>query len=103
MATTKVKGTSSKIKELKGIKPEKVTEQELQEIQALVNDINHLTMQVGRVENQKHGFLHRLAGVNDEMMLTQEKLKKQYGTNDVNIADGTINYQEENGEVNKKD
>ena len=28
---------------------------------------------------------------------------KQYGTNDVNITDGTINYPKENGEVNKKD
>ena len=103
MATTKVKGTSSKIKELKGIKPEKVNEEELKEIQALVGNINQLTMQVGRAENQKHGFLHQLAGVNDEMMLMQEKLQKQYGTNDVNVMDGTINYQEENGEVNKKD
>ena len=99
MATTKTKGTNSKIKELKSIKPEKVNEEELKQIQALVNNINQLTMQVGRAENQKHGFLHKLAGVNDEMMLTQEKLMKQYGTNDVNITDGTINYPKENGQT----
>ena len=94
------KGTTAKIKELKGIKPEKVNEEELKAIQALVSNINQLTMQVGRAENQKHGFLHQLAGINDEMMLTQDKLKEQYGTNDINIADGTINYQEENGQTN---
>ena len=99
MATTKTKGTNSKIKELKGIKPEKVTEEELKEIQALVNNINQLTMQVGRTENQKHGFLHRLAGMNDEMVLTQDKMKEQYGTNDINIVDGTINYPKENGQT----
>jgi len=93
------KGTTAKIKELKGIKPEKVNDEELKQIQALVNNINQLTMQVGRAENQKHGFLHQLAGVNDEMMLTQEKLMKQYGTNDVNITDGTINYPKENGQT----
>ena len=103
MATTKTKGTNSKIKELKSIKPEKVNEEELKQIQALVNNINQFTMQVGRAEKQKHIFLHKLAGVNDEMILTQEKLMKQYGTNDVNITDGTINYPKENGEVNKKD
>jgi len=94
------KGTTAKIKELKGIKPEKVNEEELKAIQALVSNINQLTMQVGRAENQKHGFLHQLAGINDEMMLTQDKLKEQYGTNDINITDGTINYQEENGQTN---
>ena len=93
------KNTTAKIKELKGIKPEKVTEEELKEIQALVNNINQLTMQVGRTENQKHGFLHRLAGMNDEMVLTQDKMKEQYGTNDINIVDGTINYPKENGQT----
>ena len=30
----------------------------------------------------------------------QENLQKEYGTNDINIKDGTINYSQENGEVN---
>jgi len=30
----------------------------------------------------------------------QENLTKEYGTNDINIQDGTINYPTENGEVN---
>ena len=34
------KGTTAKIKELKGIKPEKVNEEELKAIQALVSNIN---------------------------------------------------------------
>ena len=40
MATSKVKGTSKKIKELKGIKPEKVTDEQLEKIQKLVDTIN---------------------------------------------------------------
>ena len=103
MATTKLKGTSKKIKELKGVKPEKVTEADLKEMQGLVNNINQLHMEIGRLESQKHNYSHHLAGINDEMTLMQEKLQKEYGTNDINITDGTINYEKENGEVNKKD
>ena len=40
MATTKVKGTNAKIKELKGIKPEKVTDEQLKKVQDSVNNIN---------------------------------------------------------------
>ena len=32
----------------------------------------------------------------------QTEFVKEYGTYDVNISDGTINYEKENGEVNKK-
>ena len=32
MATTKTKGTNAKIKELKGIKPEKISEEQLKEV-----------------------------------------------------------------------
>tara|TARA_Y100001973_G_C5194068_1_gene332991 strand:+ start:2444 stop:2755 length:312 start_codon:yes stop_codon:yes gene_type:complete len=103
MATTKLKGTSKKIKELKGIKPDKVTKEELSEIQKLVDNINQLTMQVGRIESQKHRVVHQLAGANDEMILMQDKMNKEYGTNDINVVDGTINYPKENGEADKKD
>jgi len=103
MATSKVKGTSRKIKELKGVKPEKVTKEELSDIQKLVDSINQLTVQIGRIESQKHKFLHQLAGANDEMMVMQDKMNKEYGTNDINVVDGTINYSKENGEANKKD
>ena len=103
MATTKLKGTSKKIKELKGIKPDKVTKEELSEIQKLVDSINQLTMQIGRIESQKHRLVHQLAGANDEMILMQDKMNKEYGTNDINVVDGTINYPKENGEADKKD
>jgi hypothetical protein len=33
----------------------------------------------------------------------QIKFESEYGTSDINIQDGTINYPKENGEVNKKD
>ena len=89
------KNTSKKIKELKGIKPEKVTESELKDIQSLVGRINRLYSDIGKIESQKHNQLHALAGANDEMMLMQEKLMKEYKTTDIDIQTGEINYEED--------
>ena len=93
------KGTNAKIKELKGIKPEKVTDEQLKNIQTIVDKINSAQMNIGQLEARKHQVLHMIAGTNDELALLQNKLQEEYGTNDVNIQDGTINYPKENGET----
>ena len=103
MATSKTKGTNAKIKELKGIKPEKVTKEQLDRVQDTVNNINRTQLEIGSMEVKKHELMHNVAGLRDELTLLQNEFEKEYGTFDVNIQDGTINYQEENGEVNKKD
>ena len=100
MATTKLKGTSAKIKELKGIKPEKITDEQLEKVQKLISSVNKLQMEVGIMESRKHNALHNIAGINDQLTLLQGEFEKDYGTFDINIEDGTINYQEENGKVN---
>ena len=53
--------------------------------------------EIGRVEAQKHGYLHQLAVVRDKATLLQGELEKVYGTANVNINDGSIEYPE-NGE-----
>ena len=102
MATTKTKGTNSKIKELKVEKPGKVSGEQLAKIQDIVNRINQTQMSIGQLEARKHQLLHMIAGTNDELTLLQDELQKEYGTNDVNIETGDINYPE-NGEADKKD
>ena len=97
------KGTNAKIKELKGIKAEKVTEEQLQKIQTIVSKINQTQMDIGALEARKHQALHFIAGLNDELTLLQTELKTEYGTDDVDIQTGTINYPKENGEADKKD
>ena len=84
-------------------KAEKVTEKQLTQIQSIVDRINNAQMNIGQLEARKHQVLHMIAGVNDELSLLQGELEKEYGTNDINITDGTINYPKENGEANKKD
>jgi len=103
MATTKVKGTSKKIKELKGIKPEKITDEQLKRVQESVNSMNRSQLEIGSMEVKKHELMHSIAGVREELTVLQTEFEKEYGTFDIDIKDGTINYPEENGKINKKD
>ena len=99
MATSKTKGTNAKIKELKGIKPEKITDKQLEKVQNTVNNINRAQLEVGSMEIKKHEMMHQVAGLRDELAALQNEFEKEYGTFDINIQDGIINYPE-NGEVN---
>jgi len=100
MATTKTKGTNSKIKELKGIKPEKITDEQLAKVQESVNNLNRSQLEIGAMEVKKHELMHQVAGLRDELTVLQTEFEKEYGTFDINIQDGIINYPKENGEVN---
>ena len=84
-------------------KAEKITDEQLKKVQDTVNSMNRAQLDIGSLEARKHQALHFLAGTNDELTMLQDELIKDYGTNDVNIQDGIINYPKENGEVNKKD
>jgi len=92
----------TKKEELVDLKPEKVTASQLEKIQKTVSDINRAQMEVGRLETTKHNIMHQIAGLQDELKLIQDELEKDYGTVNVNIEDGTIQYPE-NGEADKKD
>ena len=92
MATTKVKGTSKKIKELKGIKPEKVTDEQLKKVQELINEINRAQMELGQIETRKHAIMHHISALQEGVGKMKEEFEKDYGTADINIQDGIINY-----------
>ena len=102
MATTKTKGTNAKIKELKGVKPEKITDEQLEKVQGIINDINRAQMELGQMETKKHAMLHHISSLQEGVGAIREEFEKEYGTADVNIQDGIINYPE-NGEADKKD
>ena len=96
------KNTTAKIKELKGIKPEKITDEQLKKVQDTINGINKSQYELGTMEVRKHSALHFIATQNDELTILQTEFQKDYGTYDIDIATGTINYPE-NGETDKKD
>ena len=84
-------------------KAEKITDEQLKKVQNTVNGINRLQLEIGSIEVKKHEAVHKVASFRDELALLQTEFEKEYGTYDINIQDGTINYPKENGEVNKKD
>ena len=84
-------------------KPEKVTEEQLKEVQTTINDINKSQLEIGSMETRKQNLLHQISLLQEKIGEMQIKFESEYGTSDINIQDGTINYPKENGEVNKKD
>ena len=89
------KGTNAKIKELKGIKPEKITDEQLKKVQEVVNDINKSQMEIGQMESKKHAIMHHISVLQEKIGEMQVEFEKEYGTFDVNINDGTIKYEED--------
>jgi len=89
------KNTNAKIKELKGIKPEKITDEQLKKVQDTVNNLNRSQLEIGSIELKKHEMMHQIAGLKDELTLLQGEFEKDYGTFDINIQDGTINYEDD--------
>ena len=100
MAKTKGESsTTAKIKELTGVKPEKISDEQLKKVQETVNSINRAQLEIGSVEVKKHEMMHGIAGLRDELTLLQTEFEKEYGTFDINVQDGTINYPKENGQA----
>jgi len=89
------KNTSKKIKELRGIKPEKITAEQLEKVQNTVNSINRSQLEIGSMELKKHELMHNISGLRDQLTLLQDEFDKEYGTFDINIQDGTINYEDD--------
>ena len=86
------KNTNKKIKELKAEKPSKITNEELNQVQSVVNDINRAQLEIGSFESKKHNLLHHVSTLQQKINSIQVELEKIYGTVDINIQDGTINH-----------
>ena len=89
------KNTTKKIKELKSDKPEKITNEELNQVQSVINDVNRAQLEVGSFESKKHNLLHHVAQSQEKLGEMQSEFIKSYGTSDINIQDGTINHSKE--------
>ena len=84
----------AKVKKVK--KPKKINLDHLDKLQGVVNEINKAQMQIGIFQTNIHSLLHHVAGKSDELNFIKTELEKEYGTDDINILDGTINYNETN-------
>ena len=84
------KNTSKKIKELRGEKPTKISNEHLNKMQSVINNINRGQMEIGTLETRKHALLKHVINFQEELTLMQETLKKEYGTDNINIQTGQI-------------
>jgi uncharacterized protein YpuA (DUF1002 family) len=93
---------AKKKEKLVDLKPEKITDEQLQKLQSVVNNINRANIEIGRIESQKHRLLHDTVTLQQDLQNMQNEFETQYGSVNINIEDGAIKYPE-NGEADKKD
>jgi len=75
------------------LKPEvdKISDEHLKQLQEVINVVNNLQFKIGQLEGQKHNLLHELGLSQKKIIEMQDVFSKEYGTFDINVADGTIN------------
>ena len=83
----------------KAEKAKKITNDELNKVQSIINNINRAQLEIGSFETKKHNLLHHVTLIQEELRKLQVQFKENYGTDDINIQDGTINY-EKNEQTN---
>ena len=83
-------------------KPEKITNEELNKIQNLIDSANRAQMQVGTIEVQKTNILNQISIIQNQIASFRNEVRKNYGTDDIDIQTGEINYNKDE-QTNKKD
>ena len=73
-------------------KAEKITEEELKDLQLVVDQNNAVQFKIGALESEKHQLVHRHFDIQRRIREVQDSLTEKYGTFDVQLKDGTINY-----------
>ena len=75
-------------------KAEKITDEQLKNLQTVVNDNNAIQFRVGALEAQKYELIRRQTDIQNKIVSLQNDFSREYGTFDVDLQDGTINYPE---------
>ena len=74
---------------------EKITDQQLEQLQKSIGTIQQIRDQIGGIETQKHELLHQYGAIQDLLIKLRAEFEKEYGTYDVNVNDGVINYEQD--------
>ena len=67
----------------------KITEEELKNLQESQARMNQALSQVGLIEARKHSLLHSIADLNKELETTKKNLEEKYGSVNINLEDGS--------------
>tara|TARA_R100001015_G_C4584642_1_gene140680 strand:+ start:735 stop:1001 length:267 start_codon:yes stop_codon:yes gene_type:complete len=85
----------AKRKTKKADKPTKISNEHLNKMQNIINNLNRFQMEIGHIETRKHALLDQVVTIQGELAKIQEELKKEYGTDNINIHTGEINRDEQ--------
>jgi hypothetical protein len=83
-------------------KPDKITDEQLQELQSLLNEINKNQLSIGHLETQKAGIIEGVGQLRLKLREIQSSLEEEYGQVSINIQDGSISELPQD-EADKKD
>ena len=84
----------AKRKTKKADKPTKISNDHLSKMQNIINNLNRGQMEIGSLETKKRAILDHVITFQSELVKLQEELKKDYGTDNINIHTGEINRNE---------
>jgi len=73
-------------------KAEKITEEQLKQVQGLVTMSNKIKLELGNTSARHHMLLHELDNVNNNITDLNKNLEEEYGKIDVDINNGNIKY-----------
>jgi hypothetical protein len=87
-------------KKVEDIKVEKITEEQLKDLQGHVNIINQAQLQLGQLTSQKSAVLNAIPQLQAKLKEFQDKMEEEYGKVSINIQDGTIQEMSEDEQAN---
>ena len=92
------KRKTPKVDKVVDLKPkaEKITDEQLQKLQKSGGNINIAKTELGALELQKHSIVKIIEELGGALNELRTEFKNDYGTDNININDGSIMYSEEN-------
>ena len=85
----------------KNTRPKKITEDPWKKTHQPIQTLDYLQMELGKADVKKYGILKGIENIQTELDLMRQEYKKEYGTDNISLEDGTIKY-EENEQANQK-
>lgn len=75
----------------------KIEDKELEKVVEQQKELNEVLTNIGVLETQKHGLLHKVAVLNKDIEEVKNDLEGKYGAININLEDGTYTKIEQDG------
>ena len=66
----------------------KITQEELEKVTSIKEELDNLVSEIGIIETQKHAILHRVAEVNETLSKEKKVLEETYGKISIDLKTG---------------